>query len=128
MKIVDSSFLIALYVEEDVQHPKAARIFEETNEELELPFEVLTEMLTVISGLKGINEVNLVFDKIKKNNQFVIREPLSPDSHRQILTFFLSQKQEDRLSYIDCLQVVIAKKENKEIISFDKKIEKAMKH
>ena len=45
---------------------------------------------------------------------------------QEALNFFLSQKQEQRLSYIDCLQVLIAQEEKMGIITFDKKIMKVL--
>ncbi|MBS3136977.1 PIN domain-containing protein [Candidatus Woesearchaeota archaeon] len=126
--IADSSFLIALFIEEDGNHENAIIDFSNVGDNIILiPDRVLEETFTVVTYKKGILYTIGVLERIRLNKKCVIYH-LSASEQEAIIA--LINKLKIRISFIDyCVAyLTIAKDEellcyDKEIISFKKKYE-----
>ena len=123
--IADSSFLISLYSPEDTNHAKAKEFFEKNEKEILIPFEVLTETFTFLNSAKGIETVRKIYPELQQSKQFHIAQPLERPMHEKAFRRFLSQAKEEKLSYVDCVQLTLAKEKAIKIITFDKKLQNA---
>ncbi len=126
MKLLDSSFILSLFFPEDENHYLAREIVEKTKVDFFILFEVLVETFTVINRRKGISATNAVYRELQENSRFSFVPPLNPRILEETFSFFLSQKPEQKLSYVDCLQIIYAKEIQSSIITFDQKIKDAM--
>ncbi len=123
--LADSSFLIGLYLPEDTNHEKAREFFEKNQKQILIPFEVLTETFTFLNNSKGIEIVAKVYIELQQNKLVQIMQPLQREIHEKAFRRFLSQTKEEKLSYVDCIQLTLAKERKIELISFDIKLNKA---
>ena len=127
MRYVDSSFLISFFLPDDSNHEKASAIFTKNSDELSVFFEVLVETLTVLNRQRGIDFTNDVYNAMRENARFIFKPPLSQVQQEAEFSFFLSQTPEQRLSFVDSLQVAYALANEVEILTFGDKLLKALK-
>ncbi len=115
MAVVDSSFLVALFLPYDINHEKAVDEFSKA-ESLVIPYEILMETLTVLLYKEGIEFVREVYDLIESADIFIVFK--SRKYAESALDMFLNQT--DRLSIFDCMAISLAKVLKQELLSFDR--------
>jgi|SRR3989339_337774 len=124
MIVVDSSFLVAFFHNNDSQHEKAIedmKKYDEGKEEFLITEHVLGETATVLlyyNGLKAANDF-LEFSKDKCSIQGWDNE----DFEATLKTF---KNQKNQLSYIDCTVVYLARFLHIPVACYDKNILKAI--
>ena len=120
--IVDTSFLVALFIVEDELHSKAISQLEELeNKELLVLDRVLEETFTVITYKKGINYMFSVLEKINKNTSFLISR-LENNECCSVLE--LALKINKKLSFVDYAVLYLALKTNDSLLCFDVELNK----
>lgn len=120
LKVADSSFLVALFLPEDVNHKKAKEIFEK-EDLLIVPFDIIKETLTVITYKRGIEYSSKIWDLISSSNSFEIA--LEPSE--KIINFYLSLKK--KISFFDASVLYFALTNKAEPCAFDKQLMKVWK-
>ncbi|MCD6482812.1 MAG: PIN domain-containing protein [Candidatus Aenigmarchaeota archaeon] len=120
MKVVDSSFLVALFLPEDVNHKKAKEIFEKEDLFM-VPFDIIKETLTVITYKKGIEYSSKIWDFISSSNSFEI----ALGSSEKIVNFYLSLKK--KISFFDASVLYFALTNKAEPCTSDKQLMKVWK-
>ncbi|MBI2079501.1 type II toxin-antitoxin system VapC family toxin [Candidatus Micrarchaeota archaeon] len=107
MIIVDSSFLIAFFHDQDSQHEKALsdmRGYDEQKEDFLITEHVLGEAATVLLYYKGLPSAETFLDFTEQKCKI---KNLSNDDFQATLHTFKNQKNE--ISYIDASVVYLAK-------------------
>ncbi len=124
MKILDSSVIISIFRKQEKNHKKALKIFT-SDQKFLIPEYVITEVLTVLKMREGLNTANKCYDFISNTKDIEI-EPIENIVFNKALTYFSQNK--NNLSFIDTILLVLSKENQIELISFDKDLEKAIKH
>lgn len=123
--VLDSSFLVAYFLEMDANNAKAIGLAERHEKEsLLLPDLVLYETLTLICYRKGAQGAREAYEKISGNSQILLHD-FSAEEKREILDRFLSQK--GKLGFVDVAILHLAEKTGSGIISFDRQLLKNKK-
>ena len=123
MILLDSSVIIALFRSQERFHPEAKSIIKNEESFLLLDF-VLSEVLTVIKMREGFEIASqcqkflLNFDKI----QFLYT---APEDFEDAQHFFSTHK--NKLSFVDTLLIVLARKKNLILATFDQDLGKTYK-
>ncbi len=115
MKIADSSFLVALFLPEDINHEKAKKVFEKEDLFL-IPEDIVKEILTVICYKKGIKHAKEVWKLISNSDVFEI----ITDEYKKLVSFYISLNR--KISYFDACVIYFAFLNDCEPCSFDKKL------
>ena len=118
MIIADSSFLVALFLKEDVNHGKAVELFKKQGEFLVLDY-ALGETMTVIVYKRGIDFAKEAYDKIKANEAFDVHQ-ISQDDIEHSYEFLFSRKK--KLSFVDSIIIHFAVSRKMDIAAFDRQI------
>ena len=99
MKILDTSFLVSLFVIEDENHPKAVELFEKNREdEMLLLDTILFETLTLLNRRKGMATARETYGMLVANSKLHVHY-LTDRQRSEVLELFLAQK--GRLSLAD---------------------------
>ncbi len=115
MKIPDSSFLVALFLPEDVNHEKAKVIFEK-EEKFLVPEDVVKETLTVITYKRNFNYTTKIWEILSSSEVFEILK----EDFKKLMNFYLSIKK--KISYFDACVIYFSLITNSPPCSFDKKL------
>jgi len=117
--ILDSNVWIALFHEEDSQHDKACKLFDEITEHILVPEYVLIEVASVLKNYKR-NAEALAFVRTTLENTVTLL-PAGVLAHEAGALFC---ERNDRLTFIDTALLVLSREYR--IITFDKALAKAM--
>lgn len=120
--ILDTSFLVALFIKEDELHEKAMDLIEKLeNQKLLLPDRVLEETFTVLSYKKGVKFALEVLNKLSINKD-IINYRFNEAEYETILR--LIKKLKKRLSFVDYIVVYLCLKNSERPLSFDEDIKR----
>jgi len=120
MMVLDTSFLISLFLPEDENHSKALEIFEKrSNEEMLLIDTILFETLSVLNRRHGVEAAKAAYEKLIANTKLQIHY-LTDVQRKEVLENFLSQK--GRLSTADMSVVHACKTALAPPLAFDKEL------
>lgn len=123
--IVDTSFLVALFLPEDVHHQKAVSLLQKNkNHVLIIADRIIEEMLTVLIYKRNSSYALRILHKLQSNKMVQI---YSVDSAVQRMVFDLIKKVGKRLSFADYVVVFLAQCYGVDVLCFDKEIKKAVK-
>jgi len=118
MKVLDTSFLVSLFIIEDENHPKAVEIFEKcSNEEMLLLDTILFETLSLLNRRKGMAAARETYEILLANSKLQVHY-LSDAQRKEVLEIFLAQK--GRLSLADFSVVHACKTALAAPLAFDK--------
>lgn len=118
VEILDTSFLVSLYLRADSNHKRAISILKGLNGDMALPITILHETLTVLNYKSGIKKCRLAHTHLHSNKRITIYHFDKEDSDAIEAEFFSAQN----LSMADCSVLYLAKKSGSKILSFDKKL------
>lgn len=121
--IADSSALIAYFRKQDVFHAIAVEMMESLDS-LTVPDHILAETLTVLKIKEGA-AIAIVCADFLTNSSTISLRPTHPSEFEATLGYF--SKNRNNLSFIDTLLVILSKKENQPIMTFDKELQNIMK-
>ncbi|MEK7200743.1 MAG: PIN domain-containing protein [Patescibacteria group bacterium] len=115
--IIDSSFLIAFYNEEDNQHTEALKIIDKLSDKFVLlhPY-VVEEVATVLTYKSDVSTTKKFLDNVVNSENVTI--PLV--NIKEEIKFFL--KLNKRISFTDSTLIKLSKEKNIPILTFDKQI------
>ncbi|NCN87310.1 MAG: hypothetical protein COZ34_02140 [Candidatus Pacebacteria bacterium CG_4_10_14_3_um_filter_34_15] len=119
MPLLDTDFIISLSFSIESTHEQAkllAKKYLSINNAYYLDL-VLHEVATVVSKKHSHKKAVEICSVMRKNASSVLK--LSPNDELKTWDFFNSQKNKN-ISFVDCANVVIAKKLGLKILSFDK--------
>ena len=120
MKVLDTSFLISLYITRDQNHLKAMKMAEDNkNEEMILSDMILFETLTVLryKGYPGLD--GEAYRELNSNRQVRIFE-FNNLEKQEIIKRFLNEKR--KLSIADISVIYLAQKTVCEMLTFDEEM------
>lgn len=120
--ILDSSFLLSLYISEDINHEEALEIFESLEEDCIFYMDELwySELLTVITYKKGFSHAKEMKEILLSLGVFFI--------HSGTFEYIsLFESLEKRVSVVDVSIIYDAIKYESDILSFDKELTKIHK-
>lgn len=117
--VLDSSFIVSLFLPEDDNHAKAEQLMSEKKEEdMFLSDLVLFETLTVLSYKKGGAFAQDVYEDLSANRKIHLFN-LNEQEKGDILHIFFSLA---KMSIEDASVIYLAKKTNSEALCFDRQI------
>jgi len=120
--IFDSSFLISLYLEDDINHDNAINIFLWLNEDDNFYINelILIELITVITYKKWFSKVKEIKSIINELNTIIINS-----WYLEYINYF--EYLEKKISVADCSVIYDSIKYNCMILSYDKQLLKISK-
>lgn len=120
--LVDSDFLIGLFYEEDSHHLQCKRIIDRYDGEFIIAWDVIDEVTTKLSYFaKKQNALNFLKMMLKLKTQIVYPDEVLLEKALKVFSNQTSKK----VSFTDCVNMVIAKMKNlRYVVSFDKIYEK----
>ena len=123
--IVDSSFLIALFIEEDELNERAIEFLERNKEEsLLLLDRVLEETFTVITYKKGIDSALSAVEDLQKNKNIIIHK-IEENEFNSIMELAIKLKR--KISFVDYSLIYFYLRTRDKVISFDSELNKIIK-
>jgi len=121
MKIIDANIVLRYLLNDNPElSPKAKEIIEQNT--VEVPIEVLCEVVYVLSGYYKIDKQNVCAKLIQfiEQIQFTL-------TNREIIIQGLNYFGKYNIDFVDCLLAAYAKIEKDEILTFDEKLENVIK-
>lgn len=119
MYLIDSSVWVALFLDFDSQHQKAADIFSKIDDKIYLPYGVIAEVTTVLTYKHSKDQANNFLEFITDNNDIILVENQTLPE----MDFF--KKLKSNISFTDASLIFMAGKLNLALITFDKEVVKA---
>lgn len=123
--LIDSSFLVALFLEGDVHHTEILNFFDDLSKgsiRFYVSHRVLEETATVLV-YKGNKQIcNKFIDFIENDMRFQLIE----DNHQEELKFYRKQMN-NRISFVDASLIYLANVFNLKILTLDKDLIKISK-
>ncbi|MFH0927361.1 MAG: PIN domain-containing protein [Candidatus Micrarchaeota archaeon] len=117
MRILDSSFLVSMFVEDDAHHSKALAILDtDPDETWILPDLILFEFLTVIRYNKGVQAARAAYGDLMANKHVQLRH-FEPGEQTAILDLFFSSPLS--ISTADAAVAYLCKTLGSPALSFD---------
>ena len=121
MYLIDSSVWVALFLDFDSQHKKAAKIFSQIDGKMYMPYNVIVEVATVLTYKHSKKQADNFLEFIIDNKDIILIENQTLPE----ISFF--KKVNSRISFTDASLIFIAEKMNLTLITFDKQIIKVIK-
>jgi predicted nucleic acid-binding protein len=122
--ILDTSFLISFYAQDDKNHQTAVELMKAIDgERLLILDQILGETATVLLYKKGIDAANKFIETVTDNETITLVYSSEIDFYENVGTF---QNQKKQLSFIDASLVNLALKMNDEILTFDENMKKEL--
>ncbi len=123
--IVDTSFLIAFFLNEDELHEKAINNFKNVNGHLIIPDRVLEETFTVLCYKKGVVYSLEVINKLKNNKDIIIYKI---DYKESELIFEFVADIKKKFSFVDYIILYLALNTHEKLLCFDDELVKIVKN
>ena len=123
--VLDSSFLVSLFIPEDSNNERALDLFEKHRaDEMLLTDIVLFETLTILAYKKGASFAKASYQDLLSNRKLQLLY-LNENERKEILESFLAQ--EGKLSMEDISVIHSCKKAMAKPLAFDREILKAVR-
>lgn len=124
MIFLDTAFLYAYLVKEDVHHKEALKIAKRLEGEIFVTLDVIKELVTVVT-YKISSEAAIQFFNFAKSNEFFRIIGGVEGLFGETMEVF-ERLERHKLSYVDCSLVAIAHMFDCEIVTFDKELQKVL--
>ena len=122
MYLVDSSVWIALFLDDDSQHAKAAEVMERIGDaSIRVLYGVVLETTTTLARKQSKQQADKFVEYIRANPQI---ELVTPFPSRDVDMFL---EESERLSFVDTLLKDMALRENITLVSFDTQLLNSLK-
>jgi len=126
MLLLDTSFIVALFIEKDNLHKKALSLLPKIEEEnCFITEDIVKELITVLNYKHSTNETIDIMDKLKKEDSFIQILPEILGIFEQTFDVF-KKLPSHKFSYADCLLISLSEFYNAKILTFDKKLNKIL--
>ena len=120
MIILDTSFLFAYFQSTDVHHKKALEYAKNLdNEKILLPYDILKELITVITYKISSEEALKVLDALTVKDSPIELLHIDDIMNEQSLKLF-KELSPHKFSFIDVLLIYLSKTFNCKVLTFDK--------
>lgn len=116
--VLDSSVWVALFLDFDTQHKKAAYLFAGLTGAIYLPYCVISEVVTVLAYKHSKEQADSFITFIEHNKDI----ELIQDNAQKELEFYKSLAA--RVSLTDSTLVLLSQNLNADLITFDKQLER----
>jgi len=117
--IADSSFLVSLFLPEDMNHENAKKEYTKYDEYLLIPVCVLEETVNVLIYKRGFDFSLRVSDELLQNERIIV---YYPDEDEILETIELMNKTKKKMSMIDYEVAYFAVQKKEALLCFDKQI------
>lgn len=114
--IVDSSVWIALFLDFDAQHKKAARFFDGLRGTLYVSYCVINEVATILAYKHSKQQANNFLTYVESNRDIVL---INDDLQEEILYY---KSLLHKISFTDAALLFLSRKMNAELATFDKQL------
>jgi predicted nucleic acid-binding protein len=123
MYLIDSSVWVALFLDFDTQHEKAAEFFAnlETEKKIYLPYGVISEVSTVLVYKHSKEQADKFLEYVRGNSDIVIFE------NQTVAEMEFFQKTREKVSFTDTTLIYLAKAFALTLITFDDQMVKLFK-
>lgn len=123
MIFLDSSFLIALFSQNDQWHEKAKKLYQKISDsEFMITDHIISETVTMIGNKSGVLASFEVYNFLISNLEVY---PTSRKLYNKCMDYHITYN--GKLSFVDCLSVAVMEKEKiYEIASFDSDFDKVI--
>lgn len=119
--VIDSSVWVALFLDFDTQHTKAARAIDKLIGTIYLPYCVILEVTAILTYKHSKKLANNFLSYIQDNRDIEI---INNDVFEE-MDFYLALSQ--RISFVDASLIFLAQKLNARLVTFDKQLERIAK-
>lgn len=120
MVVADTSFLYALFNDDDEHNLRSLLDFERLKDEkILVPDRVLEELFGITTYKKGIGHAFLTLDKISSNRSFLV---YYIGAEEQEAIFQLARVERKRLSFVDYAAVYLARRNKERLLCFDRQL------
>lgn len=116
MYIIDSSVWVALFLDFDSLHKKAAEIFSDINDKIYLPYCVISETATVLAYKHSKNQADNFLEFISSNSDIVL---INNEAINEINYYKEINK---KISFTDSSLIYLSRRYDLLLITFDKQI------
>ena len=116
MYIIDSSVWVALFLDFDSLHKKAAEIFSDINDKIYLPYCVISETTTVLTYKHSKDQADNFLEFISSNSDIVL---INNETINEIDYYKEINK---KISFTDSSLIYLSKRYDLLLITFDKQI------
>ncbi len=117
--IVDTSVFISFYHETDVNHKKAIEVLGNNQNRILISDYILNEVISVSLRKMGLERAKYILEIII-DQELVSVKHTSESEFYEILEIFKNQN--DKLSFVDCSIILLAKIHGQNVVSFDKNL------
>ena len=114
--LVDSSVWVALFLDADTQHAKAARIFPAVAPPIYAPYCVIAEVATILAYKHSKEQADRFLKYVGGNRDIVLLDDVLQDE----MIFFQTLTQ--KISFTDAALVFLSKKLNARLVTFDQQL------
>ena len=119
--LVDSSVWIALFLDFDTQHKKAALFFDNLSGNIHIPYCVVNETATVLAYKHSKQQAGNFLTYIENNNAIT----LISDNIGEEIEYYKSLTH--KISFTDAALLLLSKKLGTELVTFDKQLARVAK-
>ncbi len=117
MYLVDSSVWIALFWDNDTQHPKAVEAIKSIGDaQITMPYGVILETATVLARKQSKEQANKFVEYVRANPQINITTSFASED----MGVFLDEQ--DQISFVDALLKHLALRDGLVLVSFDRQL------
>lgn len=119
--LIDSSVWVALFLDFDTQHAKAERVVAKLSGAIYLPYCVILEVATVLA-YKHSKQLADNFIAYARDNRDIV---IINDDAVEEMAFYITIPY--NLAFVDISLMLLSKKHNATLVTFDKQLERAAK-
>lgn len=119
--LVDSSVWIALFLDADTQHAKAARLLPRVTGTIYAPYCIVAEVATVLAYKHSKAQADAFLAYLDGNRDIVLMDDVLQDE----ISFFRALRQ--KISFADAAILFLSKKMNARLVTFDRQLERIAK-
>ncbi len=123
MYLIDSSVWVALFLDFDTQHEKAAQFFAnfDSAKKIYLPYCIISEVATILAYKHSKEQADKFLEYIQENSDIVIFE------NQTIAEMGFFQRTRERISFTDAALIYIAQAFALTLITFDRQMARLIK-
>ncbi len=114
--LIDSSLWVALFLDFDTQHNKATQLFKKLKGPIDLPYCVVSEVVTILAYKHSKEQADNFLSFIEYNRDITLLDNSLSDE----MMFYKSVQ--SKISFTDAALLFLVKKLNANLVTFDKQL------